>query len=213
MKKMLVLCLSTLLFMSAAIVPAGFAAEKSAPGVTRTQIEGVDNWAWRDTPLSPATITCPGGDCFTTGRMHFRGGTSWSCMTANDPRMTGVSVYTSNGNFDANATGPAWGTWMLVPTTECEKDGLYPEELVNSAIGRWYGTWRGQRHFDSEFSLWISKLKIVSKGVGGDLDGLHFKGMEWIYTITPLPVPYEFLPPELGLFDEPEAEFVGTIKE
>ena len=30
---------------------------------------------------------------------------------------------------------------------------------------------------------------------------------------TASPVPYEFLPPELGLFDEPEAVFSGVIME
>jgi hypothetical protein len=30
---------------------------------------------------------------------------------------------------------------------------------------------------------------------------------------TPTPIPYEFLPPALGLFDEPEGVFIGTIKE
>jgi len=226
MKKMLVLCLSTLLFMGAAIVPASFAAENSKFGVTRTQIKGFDNWAWKD-PLSPATITCPGGELVvdpsvgpycsdsTTGRLHFRDGAAWTCMTANDPRMTGVGLYTSNGNFDADSTGSVWGTWTIVPTEDCDKDGFYPEELVMTATSFWHGTWSGQRQFYivNGFNTLISELKIVGKGVGGDLDGLHFNGMEWIETYTPSPVPYEFLPQELGLFDEPEAEFIGTIKE
>ncbi|MDH4018696.1 MAG: hypothetical protein OEU84_03770 [Xanthomonadales bacterium] len=227
MKKMLVLCLPTLLILSAVIVPASFAAEKSGFGAIHTQIVGSDNWAWNDTPLSPPTIICPGGELVidpsvgpycadsTTGRLHTRDGGAWSCMTSNDPRMTGVGLYTSNTNFDANSSGAVWGTWTLVPTEDCDKDGPYPEELVMTATSFWEGTWSGQRQYYNVngFDLWIGDLKVMAKGIGGDLDGLQFKGTEWITTYTPFPVPYEFLPPELGLFDDPEGEFIGTIKE
>jgi hypothetical protein len=227
MTKSLVLCLSALLFIGAVLAPASFAAEDTAFGVTHSQIEGFDNWAWNDVPLSPSTRTCPGGQLVVdpfigpycsdsnTGRMHFRDGASWSCVTTNDPRMTGVGLYTSNGNFDANSTGSVWGTWMIVPTEDCDKDGPYPEELVMTATSFWDGTWNGQRqrYNVNGFNVWISDLKLVSKGIGGDLDGLHFKGMELIETYTPSPIPNEFLPPVLGLFDEPEAVFMGTIKE
>ena len=83
MRKILVLCLSTLVFVGAVILPASLAAEDSGLGVTRTQIEGVDNWGWNGGPLSNSKITCPGGvligppfDCSdsTTGRLHFRDG-------------------------------------------------------------------------------------------------------------------------------------------
>lgn len=227
MRKSLVLYLSTLVFLGAAIIPASFADGESASGVTTTQIEGSDNWAWNDTPLIPSTVKCPGGELevdpfgvpscsdSNTGRLHFRDGAAWTCMTANDTRMTGVGVYTSNGNFDANATGPVWGTWTLVPTDDCDKDGSYPEDLVMNATSYWQGSWNGQRQLYSVngFDVWIGALKVIGNGVGGDLDGLQFKGSEWIKTYTPYPVPFEFLPPELGLFDAPEAVFIGTIKE
>lgn len=227
MRKLLLLFLSALLSMGAVIVPASFAAEKSESSVTRTQIVGVDNWAWNDTPLAPATMTCPGGELVVdptggsycadsnTSRMHFRDGASWACMTSNDPRMTGIGVYTTNGNFDANSTGPVWGTWTLVPMEGCDKDGPYPEELVMTATRFWEGTWNGQRRIYNVngFNYWIGELKVLAHGFGGDLEGLRFKGMEWVTTYTPSPIPYEFLPPELGLFDEPEAVFMGTIKE
>ena len=63
------------------------------------------------------------------------------------------------------------------------------------------------------FNFWVGELKLVAKGIGGDLDGLHFDGTMSIITYTPTPIPYEFLPPALGLFDEPEGAFMGTIKE
>ena len=227
MKTLLLLYLSTVLLAGAVTVPASFAAEHSKSGVTRTHIEGVDNWGWNDTPLSPATYTCPGGELVvdpfvgpycadsTTGRMHFRDGAAWTCSTSNDPRMTGVGVYTSNGNFDVNSSGSVWGKWMIVPTEDCDKDGPYPEELVMNANSFWQGIWNGQRQLYSlnGFNFWIGDLKCVAKGVGGDLDGLHFDGSMWITMYTPTPIPYEFLPPELGLFDEPEGVFIGTIKE
>jgi hypothetical protein len=227
MRKILVLYLLTLLFAGAVIVPASFASEISASAVTRTHIEGFDNWAWNDTPLSPSTVTCPGGELLfapligpycsdsTTDRLHFRDGAAWSCMTSNDPRMNGIGLYTSNGNFDADSSGSVWGTWMMVPTEDCDKDGPYPEELVMTATTYWDGTWRGLRQVYSVngFNVWIGELKLVGRGVGEEFDGLHFKGTEWIETYTPSPIPYEFLPPVLGLFDEPEGKFVGTIKE
>jgi hypothetical protein len=224
MRKLLVLCLATLLSVGVVVVPTSFAAE---PGVTRTPVEGFDNWGWIDYPLSPAAITCPGGELMvhplfgpycsdsTTGRLHFRDGAAWSCITTDDPRMTGVGLYTNNGNFDANSTGSAWGTWMIVPTEDCDKDGPYPEELVMAATSFWQGTWNGQRQIYNlnGFNYWIGELKTVGEGVGGDLDGLHFKGTNRIKMYTPLPVPYELLPPVLGLFDVPEGEIIGTIKE
>ena len=222
MRNILVLCVSTLLFVGAVIVPASFAAEDSVSGVTRTPIEGVDNWGYNGGPPSTVTITCPGGelmvpfDCSdsNTGRLHLRDGAGWSCATSNDPRMTGVGLYTSNGNFDADSNGPVWGEWKIVPTEDCDKDGFYPEELVMNATNFWHGTWNGQRQFDPDKNAWVGDLNVDGKGFGGDLDGLHFKGTMWITTYTPFPMPYEYLfPYGSPQFDMPEAEFIGTIKE
>lgn len=227
MNKMLVFYLSTLLLMGALIVPTGVDAKNYAHGVTLTQIEGDDNWAWNDNPLSPATIFCPGGELVVdpalgpycsdsnSGRLHFREGTLWSCISTNDARMTGVAVATSNGNFDANSSGSVWGTWMIVPMEDCNKDGAYPEELVTNATSFWQGTWTGKRRLESVngFNTWVGEIKFIGKGVGGELDGLHFNGMEWITMYTPLPLSYELLPPALGLFDKPEGVIIGTIKE
>lgn len=204
-----------------------FAGPPADAGVTRTQIEGFDNWGWQDNPLSQGTITCPGGELMldsfgmpycadsNTGRLHFRDSVFWSCMTSGDPRITGVAVFDIKGNFDAYSSGPVWGTWKIVPLADCDKDGLYPEELVRTSTMFWRGTWNGKRLFYSDmgFDVWIGDFKIVGKGIGGDIDGLHFKGTELIRTYTPFPVPYEFLPPELGLFDVPEGYFTGTITE
>ena len=155
MRKILLRCVSTLLLMSAMIGPASLADQNAVSGVTRTEIEGVDNWGWKGGPQSTSTIRCPGGelmdpfDCSdsTTGRLHFRDGAGWSCMTANDPRMTGIGLYTSNGNFDADSNGPVWGEFKIVPMVGCDKDADYSEtyeDLVNDAASYWHGTWNGK---------------------------------------------------------------------
>lgn len=203
-------------------------------GVTRTPIEGVDNWGYKGGPPSTPKISCPGGvlmpgfDCSDspTGRLHLRDGAGWSCMTSNDWRMTGVGLYTSNSNFDADSNGPVWGEWKMVPMepgVKCDKDAEYSlvyEDFVNDATSFWHGTWNGQRQFDSHKGGWVGDLKVVGKGVGVDLDGLHFKGTMWITTYTPFPLPYEaFIPynPNIPVDEQPrdlpEAYFIGTIKE
>jgi len=225
MRKILVLCLPTLMFVGALMLPASVAADDSAPGVTRTQIEGFDNWGYLGGPPSNPEIWCPGGelmqpfDCSDsmTGRLHFRNGSGWSCTTSNDPRMMGVGLYTSNGNFDGDSNGPVWGEFKIVPLVSCNKDAVYSEEyadLVNDATSFWYGTWNGKREFDSDKNAWVGDIKFVAKGIGEDLDGLQFKGLMWITTYTPFPMPYEYIfPYGSEPFDMPEAYFIGTITE
>jgi hypothetical protein len=138
-------------------------------------------------------------------------------MTSDDLRMTGIGVYTSSGNFDADSNGPVWGEWKMVPVADCNKDAVYTDEyedLVNNAINFWYGTWNGQRQFDGDLNAWVGELKVVGHGFGGNLDRLQFKGTMWITTFTPFPIPYEYIfPYGSELFDMPEAYFIGTIKE
>ena len=65
------------LFLVSIPVFAGPPADK---GVTRTPIEGSDNWGWQGGLPSTPSITCPGGelkegfDCSDsmTGRLHIR---------------------------------------------------------------------------------------------------------------------------------------------
>ncbi len=231
MRKILPVCLSVLLIVGVMTVPASFAGEGPGFGVTRTQIEGFDNWGYKGGPPSDTKITCPGGelaplfDCSDspTDRLHFRDGAGWSCTTSNDPRMTGLGVYTSNGNFDADSNGPVWGEFKIVPMVGCLKDADFSvvyEDFVNNATSFWYGTWNGQRQFDSDMDAWVGELKFRAKGIGVDLDGLHFTGTMWITTFTPFPMPYEYIfPYDLILpdgsrpFDLPEAYFIGTIKD
>jgi hypothetical protein len=203
-----------------------FAGPPADAGVTRIQVEGVDDLA-ASNPISPGTVTCPGGTLTidettflpvctdsNTNRLHIRDSVFWSCMSAVDePRMTGVGLFTVNANFDADFSGAVWGKWTLFRMDRCDKDGEFPEAGVMNATESWHGTWKGQRLFYSDlgFPVWIGDLDIVGKGSGGTVEGLHFKGKEFLTTYTPIPLPYELIP---GL-DATVAEgmFFGTIKE
>ena len=198
------------------LIPCLLSAEQPADkrgNLTEVVIE--DDWPAAD-PLSAGTMNCPGGEiqfindftpfCATTGRIHFRDMAWWACYTSDDLRLSGVGMATASGNFDANYTGPVWGTWMIVPS-----DGCVPTDLVYPTV-YWKGTWQGQRSQDcsGERCSWIGDLKLVGKGYGGRIDGLHIKGNELITTYTPLPVPWEYLGlPEPG----PEGIITATIKE
>jgi hypothetical protein len=203
-----------------------FAGPPADVGVTRTPIEASDNWGWQGGPQSSPTIICPGGELAEipfpcadsmTGRVHLRGGAGWSCITSNDPRMTGIGLYTSNANYDVDGNGPAWGEWKVVPMVGCDKDAVFSgayEDFVNGATSFWYGTWHGRRQFDSAMNAWISEFEAVTKGVGGDLEGLQFRGTMWVTLYTPFPMPYEYVfPYGSEAFDMPEGYVIGTIKE
>jgi hypothetical protein len=192
-------------------------ADKPADaGVQRTDVVILDDWPGAP-PISAGTIECPGGElemlnevtpiCAATGRVHLRNITLWSCMTSDDPRVSGVGMFTVNGNLDSAYTGPVWGKWTVVPSQSCD-----PMDLIDPPVF-WQGNWQGQRsqYCDSGPCYWIGDLKVVGKGHGGDIDGLHFKGNEVITTYTPLPIPWEFIPgfPLTG----PEGILTATIKE
>ena len=202
-------------------------------GVKRTDIIGEDDWAITN-PISLGTITCPGGELAfdtvvgmpfcansNTGRLHYRDSVFWACVTANDSRMTGIALYEIWGNWDAESTGPVGGTWKIVPSEvigqdyTCDRLEPFPEDLVANASEYWFGTWTGKRsyHEFGGMEFWIGEFRIVGKGYGETLDGLHFMGEEVVPTYTPFPVPYEFLPPGFGLYNKAEGILTGTITE
>ena len=195
------------------------ALAEAAPGagVERTVVTGLDDWP-PVPPIAAGTLKCPGGEvemlnpftpyCAATGRIHIRDVVLWSCVTAEeDPRVSGVMKFTVNGNLDSDYTGPVWGKWSLVPSPDCDPVKLVEPQSV------WEGNWQGQRFYrcDVEGCRWIGELKVLGKGRGGNIDGLHMKGTEVVTTFTPFPVPWEFVPwiPETG----PEGVLTVTIKE
>ena len=199
------------------LIPCLLSAEQPADaGVNLTEVVIFDDWP-AALPLSEGTMKCPGGEivmldpvtpfCATTGRVHFREMAWWACYTSDDPRLSGVGMATANGNFDANYTGPVWGTWTIVLSPGCD-----PLDLIDPPVF-WEGTWQGQRsQYCADGScFWIGNIKLVGKGYGGIIDGIRFKGNELITTYTPLPVPWEFIPgfPLTG----PEGIITATIKE
>ena len=139
-------------------------------------------------------------------------------MTSNDDRMTGIGVFTMNGNFDEDSNGSVWGEWKIVPKAGCDKNVVYKDEYedyVNDATNFWHGTWNGQRQFDPDERGWIGEINIVGKG-WGNLAGLHFKGTERITTYTPFPAPYEYVFDPIdqpAAFNAPEGIFTGMVKD
>lgn len=169
-----------------------------------------------------------------TGRLHYRDSVFWACVTvidSSDPTdssassMTGIAYYEIWGNWDAESTGPVGGTWKIVPSEviskvigedyTCDRLGPFPEDLVANASDYWFGTWIGKRSYQEfgDMGFWVGEFRIVGKGYGETLEGLHFTGEERVPTYTPFPVPYEFLPPDSGLNDVAEGVLTGTITE
>jgi hypothetical protein len=193
-----------------------FAEAPADAGVERTEVVVLDDWPGAE-PLSTGTIKCPGGElemldevtpfCAATGLVNLRDLALWSCFTSDDPRLTGVTMFTLNGNLDAAYTGPVWGKWTTVPSQRCD-----PTDLIEPSV-YWKGTWQGQRkyHCDGGSCFWIGDLDVVGKGHGGIIDGIHIKGTELATTYTPLPIPWEFIPgfPVTG----PEGVATLTLKE
>ena len=62
--------------------------------------------------IYPGDITFPGG---TFERIHGRGRIWEMRHETTDPRVTGTAIVVSNGNFDEDFSGPAWGTFQLQP--------------------------------------------------------------------------------------------------
>ena len=184
MRKILVLCLSTILFVSAVILPASFAAEKTVftgtdlfnplplPGFPAPQIGEL---------LSPPTITCPGHEptgnsaqpCPVGSRMHSRGGLVVSRLIADDPRVTGWLTVGLNSNLDANLQGPSWGTFRID---------------VDDTDGYWEGKWTGYR--TAYDGYWVGAIFGQGRGYGGSVDGMIMMAEEQVMLVTPLPLAY-----------------------
>ena len=185
-------------------------------GIQLTGVNIEEDWP-ADSLLDLGTMNCSGGEltwidpvtpiCAASGQLHFRNLTGYACDDSDDPRFSGIGMFEANGNLDANYTGPVWGTWMIVPSLDCDLLDLIDPPVY------WKGTWQGQRSLfcGGGPCMFIGDLKLVGKGHGGDIHGIHFKGNELITTFTPMPVPWELIP---GFpVDGPEAVITAIIKE
>ena len=166
--------------------------------------------------LVPAEISCPGGTLFydmgmpfcdsVSGVTHMRGAEIYSCIGGSvpfDPRVEGTVWIQINDNFDADATGPGWGIWKIVPGESCDKDSLINREVY------WEGSWQGGREIVSDYPMttWVHTIKVVGHGVGGELEGLKVRATEVLTLYTPTAVPLEYL----GL-EGPESIVFAEIK-
>jgi hypothetical protein len=78
------------------------------------------------------------------GNIHLRGFVMKLPEVVSDPRLSGDGIVVMNANWDANFTGPIWGT----------------DRLVNDG-GGWEGTWEGK--MTEQGSVYHS----ADKGFGG----------------------------------------------
>ena len=192
----------------------------------RTDVMAADDWP-ADSMLDMGAIYCPGGElewldpvtpvCPGSGRIHLREIVGYGCYMASvngspEPRFSGVGMFEVNGNLRADYSGPVWGTWMVVPSKDCD-----PLDLVDPPV-YWKGVWQGLRSMfcNDGGCSWVGSLKLVGKGHGGELQGLHFKGTEIITTFTPMPIPWELIGvcgPDPSVPCGPEGVITGVIKE
>ena len=184
MRKLLVLCLSTLLLLGTLNVPASFAADKfeftgtdlfnplPLPGFPAPQIGEI---------LSPPAITCPGHEptgnpaqpCPVGSRMHGRNGLIVSRLISDDSRVMGWLTVELNSNLDASLEGPTWGGFRLD---------------LDNGLGVWEGTWTGYRV--AEDGYWVGTINGHAKGYGGIVDGMKMMAVEQIMLVTAMPVAY-----------------------
>jgi hypothetical protein len=95
----------------------------------------------------------PGIATFPDGNMHIRGMVSLYQESSSCDEIGGTSTVTMNANFDANFTGPMWGT-----------------ARSESPLGVWEGTWQGRISPDGSCSY-----EAVSHGLSGAVAGLTMK--------------------------------------
>lgn len=131
---------------------------------------------------------CEGGK----GGLHGRGTEAYSCVGGSvpfDPRVEGTLWMQINSNWYADYTGPGWGVWKSVPGKSCDKSSLINPDVY------WEGSWHGKRELVSDDPMiWVHFIKVTGHGVGGELEGLKFEGVEELTFFTPMPVPFELMP-------------------
>lgn len=109
---------------------------------------------------------------------HFvmRGVVVTSRIAGSDPRLSGNALQTVSGQLLlADGSGPVWGKL----------------EVDADVGGIWVGTFQGQREPTGP-GQWVATLKLVGRGYGGAIEGLHFSAQELVYQID------QFLGPHFG---------------
>ena len=183
MRNILTFCLSILLCVGVLIAPTGVAAEKY--DVTASEVfnpfDILPGVPVLGQFVYPGTAKCPGyvptGDpvqpCPAGSRTHLRGTVIISQLISMDARMTGLMTIELNANWDADFSGPLWGTFSMA---------------VDSG-GTWEGTWQGLRERIAE-DQWAGTLHVIGKGYGGIVDGMKLMAEDQIVSFTAAPIAY-----------------------
>jgi|GEM_PF-3039526 len=139
-------------------------------------------------PFPPNTIltVCPTGS-----RTHIRGLVLVTRFETTSDLVTGTATITVNSNFDADGTGPAWGTISIAP----EAGG-----------GTWDGTWQGVRvKVDDQMDdqTWAILVHGSAKGTG------EFEGM--IYSALDDITSYSLVLPDGRVFPSVLVAYFGNL--
>ena len=112
--------------------------------------------------LPPITV-CPPGS-----RTHSRGFVMVTRFETTSDLVTGTATITVNSNFDADGTGPAWGTISIAPDA--------------SVDGTWVGTWQGVR-VKVEDQTWAILVHGSAKGTG-EFEGMNYSALDDITSFS-----------------------------
>lgn len=177
----------TLILMFAFVLIGSFAVVTQSRTHDKNEVTGTesfDPFGFFGPPvgqiLSPGSVKCPGHQptgnplepCPAGSRIQIRDFTYVSRVNASDPALSGWMTVVSNANWDANATGPMWGT----------------ASLAVDAGGTWDGTWQGVRI--QEASTWVIPIHYSAQGTGGAVDGMHSLVVDRAVAFAAMPVAY-----------------------
>lgn len=106
--------------------------------------------AW-EIPVCPDHAACTAGVwTFPGGNMHVRDWVQvYNAIGLDDDRLNGTNTLVANANFDANGTGPGWGTFH---NEVANYDGYWagtfaammsPDGYVSHIVGQGYGELEG----------------------------------------------------------------------
>ena len=132
--------------------------------------------------LDPGSLICPGhtptGDpmvpCPEGSSVLMRGFRFQTRVDSENANLAGAMTVKANVNFAADYTGPAWGDFAI----QLDAGGVVE------------GTWSGFRRKTAD-SVWVTDLRVVGHGLGGDVDGKQVKCVEMITELTPSGIFYK----------------------
>lgn len=170
------------ILLMAAFALAAFANPGGNPTFTGT--ERFDPFGLLGAPIgtldvSQQTIQCPGYEptgnpvqpCPTGSRTHIRN-TIFNSRFESPDTGGGWFRIVANSNFDADFTGPQWGTYTLTYDAGGVAEGIF----------------HGVRVKDGD--IWYTLLRANGKITGGMLDGAKIVVTDELTGYTPLPIAY-----------------------